>query len=316
MDFRQLRYFVAVATHGSMAAAGRAIHVSQPALGEKIRQLEDELGVPLLERHSRGVRLSAAGERFLEHAGRILGQIDAARRDIARFAQTQPLRLSLGLNPTASRWRAVDLLGAFGPSAQVLLREGMSNEVQTDVAAGRLDAGFCYDPPAGPYHVREVGKEPLYLVGPARLVQSSTDLPFRELERYSLVLDSGFNVLRSSLEETARRHRIRLKVAYEVEPVVLKRRLLLRHDQCTVVPHALFADEIAGGILKARRIVEPRLRRRLCLIYRQDLAPALVHLLRTRLLPLALAATGHAPRSLPDRPARGSSRRQRHPGRA
>lgn len=287
MDFRQLRYFVAVARHGSMTAAGRAIHISQPALGEKIRQLEDEIGSALFDRHSRGVRLSAAGERLLVHAERILAALDEARADLAALSELCPVRLSLGLNPTASRLFAADLLDAFGPSSQVLLREGMSNEVQDDVAAGRLDAGFCYDPPAGPYDVIEVCKEPLYLVGPPGVVTSKEDIPFADLERYPLVLDSGQNVVRSKLDTAARRRGIPLDVAFEVEAVLLKRRLLLRHDHCTVVPHALFAEEIGDGTFNARRIVAPQLRLELCLIVRDDLPAADTSLIETRVLALA-----------------------------
>lgn len=272
MDLRQLRYFVTVARHGSFAAAGRAIHVSQPALGEKIRQLETELCASLFERHSRGVRLSAAGIRLMEHAERILAAIEDARRDVSA-ATEQNIRLTIGLNPTASRVLASDLLDAFGGSAQVLVREGMSNEIQADVGSGRLDAGFCYDPPAGSYSVVEVLKEPLHLVGRPNIVTSTTDIPFDELEGYSLVLDSGFNVLRSSLEEMARKRRVALSIAYEAEPASVKRRLLMRHDHCAVVPYALFAEEIECGSLNARRIIKPRLLRRLCLIINSALTP-------------------------------------------
>ncbi len=309
MDFRQLRYFVAVARHGSMAAAGRAIHISQPALGEKIRQLEDELGSPLFERHSRGVRLSAAGERLLGHADRILAAVDEARVDLAALSDQRPVRLSLGLNPTASRLFASDLLDAFGPSSQVLLREGMSNEVQDDVAAGRLDAGFCYDPPAGPYRVLEVCKEPLYLVGPASVVTSPADIPFADLGRYSLVLDSGQNVVRSKLDQVARRRGVSLNVAFEVEAVLLKRRLLLRHDHCTVIPYALFAEEIATSVLSARRIVAPQLRLKLCLVVRRDLPAADARLIESRVLALATPAAVK-PSKRNSAPARQSRKKQ------
>lgn len=300
MDLRQLRYFVAVARHGSFAAAGRAIHVSQPALGEKIRQLETELRTPLLDRHSRGVRLSAAGEKLMVHAERILAALEDARRDVAAATATPPVRLTIGLNPTASRLLASDLLDAFGGSAQVLVREGMSNEIQADVGAGRLDAGFCYDPPAGPYSVVEVRKEPLHLVGRPDIVTSRGDVPFDELEGYSLVLDSGFNILRSSLEQTARKRRVALNVAYEVEPASMKRRLLFRHDHCAVVPFALFAEEIESGALNARCIVKPRLLRRLCLVIRNGFDDGLCKLITSKIQSLI-------DESRPSRPTRGAA---------
>lgn len=307
MDFRQLRYFQAVARHGSMTAAGRALHISQPALGEKIRQLEQELGVSLLERHSRGVRLSPAGTQLIEHAERILSALEEARRAMAPLAKAKPMRLTIGLNPTASRLFTADLLEAFGAMAHIRLKEATSNEIQSEVAAGRIDAGFSYDPPVGTYGVVEIHKEPLHLVGAAQVVSSKADVPFDELHRFSLVLDSAHTVMRSGLEETARRRGIELNVAYEVEPVALKRRLLLRHAHCAIVPHALFAEDIAAGILNARRIVKPQLRRRLCLIIRDDLDTDAVRLVKGRIMSLSKAGrSAAATKSRPSLRARGS----------
>lgn len=283
MDLRQLRYFLAVAKHGSMAAAGRAIHVSQPALGEKIRQLEEQLGQPLFERHSRGVQLSPAGERLRGHAQSILDAVARAEADIRAQPSESLVRLTIGLNPTASRLFAAELLDLFNGPSRISLREAMSHEIEADVTAGRLDAGFCYDPAPRPGRVVAVLREALHLVGPAGRVTTRTDLPFDELRHYSLVLDSGANVLRTTIEEMAQRRGIRLQVAFEVEAVQLKRRLLLRHDQCTVVPFALFSEEIAAGSFNARRIVSPQLRRRLCLVLRPDLPAAHAKLIRDRI---------------------------------
>jgi DNA-binding transcriptional LysR family regulator len=73
IEVRHLRYFVAVAEDESFTAAARRVHVAQQVLSSQIRQLEDALGVQLLERTSRGVALTAVGASFLEgalHAGR------------------------------------------------------------------------------------------------------------------------------------------------------------------------------------------------------------------------------------------------------
>lgn len=64
MDLRQLRYFSAVAKHGSISIAAQAVHIAQPALTRQIQSLEDELGTRLFERTTRGVKLTDAGNQF------------------------------------------------------------------------------------------------------------------------------------------------------------------------------------------------------------------------------------------------------------
>src|ERR1700728_2253950 len=97
MELRHLRYFVAVAEEGSLTnAAERRLHTAQPSLSRQIRDLELEVGVPLLERRARGVALTAAGRTFLDHARLALLQVDAAGEAARRAAPPEEAAFVIG----------------------------------------------------------------------------------------------------------------------------------------------------------------------------------------------------------------------------
>ena len=85
MELRHLRYFIAVAEEGSLTlAAEKRLHTAQPSLSRQIRDLEYEVGVPLLNRSVHGIELTAAGRAFLDHARLALTQVEAAREAARR----------------------------------------------------------------------------------------------------------------------------------------------------------------------------------------------------------------------------------------
>src|ERR1700693_2584487 len=107
MELRHLRYFIAVAEAGSLTvAAEKRLHTAQPSLSRQIRDLEYEVGVPLMSRSVHGIELTAAGRAFLDHARLALTQADAAKAAARRAAQ--PAKATFG--PGVLTGQAIDLL--------------------------------------------------------------------------------------------------------------------------------------------------------------------------------------------------------------
>src|ERR1700719_90244 len=97
MELRHLRYFIAVAEEGSLTvAAEKRLHTAQPSLSRQIRDLEYEVGVPLLTRSVHGVELTAGGRAFLDHARLALTQAEAAAEAARRATQPAKKTFAIG----------------------------------------------------------------------------------------------------------------------------------------------------------------------------------------------------------------------------
>ena len=150
---RQLEYLLAVSETLNFRAAAARCHVSQPALSEQIRGLEDLLGVQLLERDKRRVALTAAGELVVERARAALSDVDALVE--AAIGQSGPLTgpLTLGAIPTVAPYVLPALVAACRrawPKLRLVLRESRTATLVEELKAGRLDCALLALPPNVP----------------------------------------------------------------------------------------------------------------------------------------------------------------------
>ena len=146
MELRHLRYFLAIGEEQHYGRAARRLRVAQPALSRQIQDLEEELGFTLFDRLPRGVRLSLAGQLFLEDARRILLEISDAAARAGRVASGRSGTLRVGFTEN-SCWRGVvpesfRRFRELQPDAELQLRPSASVEQIEAIRAGRLDAGF------------------------------------------------------------------------------------------------------------------------------------------------------------------------------
>jgi len=150
VELRHLRYFVAAAEAENLSRAALKLHVSQPALGRQIRDLEDEIGFCLLERTAKSVRLTDAGRAFLRDARALLQQADEAVKKARAVARAEPGELQVGYSPTPLAEILPKTLRAFQqvmPSVRVRLRDWSNNEILDGVRDGRLQLGLIVRPP-------------------------------------------------------------------------------------------------------------------------------------------------------------------------
>lgn len=161
MNLRDLQYLVAVGEHGHFGHAADACDVSQPTLSTQIRKLEAELGVELIERSTRQIALTEAGERVVERARIILRETDNIR-DIARqAADPEVASLRIGLFPTLAPYllpHVVPRIRKRFPHLELLLVEEKTEEVLQRLRDGKLDVGVL----ALPVHDEQLHQEFLF----------------------------------------------------------------------------------------------------------------------------------------------------------
>lgn len=150
MELRHLRYFVTVAEELNITKAAVRLNVSQPPLSRQIGELEDELGVVLLERSPKGVRLTPVGRVFLKEARGVLRQAAEAARKAREFGAAKAAELRVGYAPSPTVEILPRALRAFqkaAPKACVELFDQSTEESLAGLSAGTIDVALVVQPP-------------------------------------------------------------------------------------------------------------------------------------------------------------------------
>ncbi len=161
MELRHLRYFVAVASELSFTRAAQKLHVAQPALSRQIRQLEDELGVRLLERNHHAVHLTDAGRAFQVEASGLLKQSEQAVRVARKSNASSAAELNIGYIWGLFHSIVPGLLERYrrhSPGTAVHLFDLSPSQQSHAIKEGRLDAGFIgFESDTAGFERRKVG---------------------------------------------------------------------------------------------------------------------------------------------------------------
>jgi DNA-binding transcriptional LysR family regulator len=147
LDVTRLRVLVAVATHGSVTAAARALNYAQPSVSHHIARLEAETGTQLLERVGRGIRLTEAGRLLAERAEEIIGRLDAAEAELAAHVGLREGRVRLAAFPSALGTlvpAAAARLEAETPGMDFMLTEAEPPEALRMLRAGYVDVAIVF----------------------------------------------------------------------------------------------------------------------------------------------------------------------------
>jgi LysR family hca operon transcriptional activator len=243
MELRHLRYFVAVAEEGSLTiAAERRLHTAQPSLSRQIRDLELEVGVPLLTRGTRGIALTPAGRVFLDHARLALAQAEAAVEAARRAAHPSKPTFALGfLTGQEMDWlpEAMTSLKDQLPAIDVTVSSDTSPQLANALMRGKLDLAFMR-PEAGMSELdyRLLVKEPIIVVLPSdhRLAAREAIAVHEMVGEIFLGMSDTAPTLQAVIDDYLKRSGVDLRPAHRVDNLAMAMSLVASTHGLTLIP--------------------------------------------------------------------------------
>jgi LysR family hca operon transcriptional activator len=243
MELRHLRYFIAVAEEGSLTlAAEKKLHTAQPSLSRQIRDLEYEVGVPLMSRSVHGIELTDAGRAFLDHARLALAQVEATVAAARRAAQPSKPMFALGfLTGQEMDWLpgAMRILRDELPNIEVTVSSQYSPDLANGLVRGKLDVAFLRPEANMPdLEFRLVTKEPLVVVLPSdhRLATRAKIDP-HEIEGETFINVSGTApALRVIIDAYLQREGITIKTHHDVDNLAMAMSLVASTRGVALLP--------------------------------------------------------------------------------
>jgi len=284
MNLRELQYLVALAEHRNFRRAADACFVTQPTLSTQIRKLEDELGVALFERTSRGVMLTQAGQDALGRARRIIAEMEGMREAARRLSHPEEGMARLGVFPTIGPYLLPEVMPAVRarfPRLQLLLTEEKSDLLLARLAEGRLDAAILALPVHDEtLHVEPLFEEPFLLAVPTthKLARRST-LRMEELARHELMLLEDGHCLRDQALEVCGLSGARERAEFRATSLETLRQMVLAGLGLTLMPAlAVRGMGSDGDRLHFLRFEDASPSRHIALVWRRTSAlAALMH---------------------------------------
>lgn len=258
---RHIQYFLAVAQHQSFTRAATALHVSQPALSQQVRQLEESLGAQLFDRSGRTTRLTDAGEVYLRYAQRASQELQEGKRAIHDVGDLSRGSLRVAVTPTFTTYLVGPLVEAFHghyPNITLNVREIAQERMEELLLSDELDVGVAFEE----VHAQDIEAHPLLVETLALVVSAKHPLAGQRvigpeaLNAESLILLSSEFATREQIDRYCRQHDIRPRVQMEANAISAVIEVVRRTTLSTLLPAAiaLAHDELVAIELDPLRL--------------------------------------------------------------
>lgn len=262
MLLRHIRYLLAVADHGNFTRAAEALHVSQPALSQQIKQLESNMGVLLFDRSGRRIVPTDAGRVYLEHARRSLRELDAGRRAVMDVSDLSRGQLRLGITPTFTEYLVAPLLDGFNelhPGVGITLTEMSLEQIIDALINDVLDLaiGFTGDHGAE-IHSQALFDEKLCLVTADSLFDGQAPLTLADLKTLRFALLAPGFATRMAVDAWCQKQRFTPNIVLEANSIAILLKVVKQGRMATILPDAIVREQAGLRELQTTHLLPSR----------------------------------------------------------
>jgi len=274
IDSRRLLLFYHVARTGSLSKAQAALYTPQPGISRHINRLEEDLGIKLLERHGRGVRLTAYGEILYRQAETILQNMTSALEEID-LAKRRPVgRVSIAASALVMSLFMPDIVRRFVakfPDVELTAVQATSGEVYNQLINGKVDVAIVMQVPAKHrFGLQKLLEEPMMLVAAKRHpIAKQSVLKRSALSELELALPASPNGIRGVIDKYLREGAVEVSPHLQLDSVPLTSEILADGRFATIMPQSVFESEFGTKTFAALPL-KPALTRSLYAARRQE----------------------------------------------
>lgn len=277
ITLRQLRVFRAVAASRNFSRAGDQIGLSQPAVSRSILELEAQLGLKLLDRTTREVALTEAGQSFAARLDRLLDELEQTLLEMQGMASARRGRVRVASSPTLSANLMPACIAACAreePNIELVLLDRIQQDVLDSVRAGEVDFGVVIEPASqDDLHCETILRDPFCLVlPPGHRLAERKSVRWSALDGEAMVLLDHASGSRRLIDQALARHGASCAVQQQVGHPTTAFRMVEAGLGISVMP--ALAVPPAGLRSLAVRPLTPRIERAVMLVHRRNRAPA------------------------------------------
>ncbi len=269
LDSRQLRALTVLAATGSFTETARRLNLTQSAISHSLKALEEETGVPLIERSGRRALLTQAGQTLNRRAERILREMASARGELEQLLRWGGSRLRVGASPTACQYLLPNIIREFGaqfPRWKIEIISGDTRSTLEGVREGQLDLALCMKNPGtgDDTAFRELFSEEIRLaIPPAHAWEGRKFLPPEELAGERIISYTGASFLPHLIKDHLAKESVRLpEPSISLGSLEAVKEMVKLGMGVAFIPSWVATREVAAGTLHLLTVRPGRLIRR------------------------------------------------------